>query len=269
MEDYIQVALRQYFIQPSTSPAASSFFFVGKKDGGLRPCIDYRTLNSQTVKLPYPFPLVPAALEELRGAHIFSKLDLRSAYNLICIREGDEWKPAFITPSGHYEYKVMPYGLSNSPSIFQSFMNEVFREFLHRFVIVYIDDILLYSWNLAEHRHHVTKVLQWLTQHRLYLKQEKCEFHHSTACSLHCSPPSCEVSPSPCPGTPMPTKPKRISRKRSARPPSCVIPTRKDLSWWKWTLQPPESGPCCPNSSASLLASTLAHISPRNCPQRR
>ncbi len=180
MEDYIQEALRQDFIRPSTSPAASSFFFVSKKDGGLRPCIDYRTLNSQTVKLPYPLPLVPTALEELRGARIFSKLDLRSAYNLSRIREGDEWKTAFITPSGHYEYKVMPYGLSNSPSIFQSFMNEVFREFLHHFVIVYIDDILIYSRNLAEHRHHVTQVLQRLRQHHLYLKMEKCEFHRST-----------------------------------------------------------------------------------------
>ncbi len=98
MEDYIREALQQGFIQPSTSPAASSFFFVGKKDGGLRPCIDYRMLNSQTVKLPYPLPLVPAALEELRGARIFSKLDLRSAYNLVRIREDDEWKTAFITP---------------------------------------------------------------------------------------------------------------------------------------------------------------------------
>ncbi len=178
MEDYIQEALRQDFIQPSTSPAASSFF-VDKKDGGLRPCIDYRTLNSQTVKLPYPLPLVPTALEELRGARIFSNLDLRSAYNLIHIRKGDEWKTAFITPSDHDENKVMLYGLSNSPSIFQSFMNEVFREFLH-FVIVYIDDILIYSWNLAEHRHHMTQVLQWLRQHHLYLKMEKCEFHHST-----------------------------------------------------------------------------------------
>ncbi len=136
MENYIKEALRQGFIRPSTSPTASSFFFVLKKDGGLRPCIDYRALNEHTVKLPYPLPLVPAALEELRGAHILSKLDLRSAYNLIRIREGDEWKMVFITPAGHYEYQVMPYGLSNSPSVFQGFMNEVFREFLHRFVIV-------------------------------------------------------------------------------------------------------------------------------------
>ncbi|KAK3549630.1 hypothetical protein QTP86_005375 [Hemibagrus guttatus] len=92
MEEYISEALQQGFIRSSTSPAASSFFFVAKKDGGLRPCIDYCVLNSQMVKFAYPLPLVPASLEELRGAHIFSKLDLRSAYNLICIRWGDEWK---------------------------------------------------------------------------------------------------------------------------------------------------------------------------------
>ncbi len=107
---------------PSTSPAASSFFFVAKKDGGLRPCIDYRTLNKITVKFRYPLPLVPAALEHLRGARVFTKLDLRSAYNLVRIREGDEWKTAFVTPTGHYEYCVMPYGLVNAPSVFQDFI---------------------------------------------------------------------------------------------------------------------------------------------------
>ncbi|KAL0162387.1 hypothetical protein M9458_041783, partial [Cirrhinus mrigala] len=108
-----------------------------------------------TIKFTYPFPLVPATLEELRGAKVFTKLD--SAYNLIRIRKGDEWKMAFITPSRHYEYRVMPYGLSNSPSIFQSFMNEIFRDMLNRFVIIYIDDILIYSPNLKEHHHHVTR----------------------------------------------------------------------------------------------------------------
>ncbi len=112
MEDYIKEALQQGFIRPSTSPSTSSFF-VSKKDGSLRPCIDYQTLNDHTIKLPYPLPLVPAALEELRGASIFLKLDLLSAYNLVHIREGDEWKTAFITPSGHYKYHVIPYGLSN------------------------------------------------------------------------------------------------------------------------------------------------------------
>ncbi|KAL0149750.1 hypothetical protein M9458_054940, partial [Cirrhinus mrigala] len=180
MEAYIEEALKQEFIRPSTSPAASSFFFVGKKDGGLRPCIDYRQLNSQIVQQPYPLPLVPAALEELRGARIFTKLDLRSAYNLIRIRKGDEWKTAFVTPTGHYEYQVMPYGLSISPSVFQTFMNEVFWEFLHQFVVVYIDDILIYSRNQAEHRQHVLQVLQKLRQHSLFLKLEKCEFHQPT-----------------------------------------------------------------------------------------
>ncbi|KAI5628755.1 hypothetical protein C0J50_0089, partial [Silurus asotus] len=125
MEGYIQQALRQGFITQSSSPAASSFFFVAKKDGGLCPCIDYRGLNAQIALLPYPLPLVPAALEELREARIFTKLDLRSAYNLVRIREGDEWKTAFITPSGHYEYRVMPYGLFIAPAVFQNCMNEV------------------------------------------------------------------------------------------------------------------------------------------------
>ncbi|KAL0187600.1 hypothetical protein M9458_014699 [Cirrhinus mrigala] len=102
---------------------------------------------------------------------------LRSAYNLVRVRAGDEWKTAFVTPTGHYEYQVMPYGLSISPSVFQTFMNEVFREFLHRFVMVYIDDILICSRNMAKHHQHIQQVLHKLRQHNLYLKLEKCEFH--------------------------------------------------------------------------------------------
>ncbi|KAK3508085.1 hypothetical protein QTP70_013157 [Hemibagrus guttatus] len=177
MEEYIKEALAQGYIRPSTSPTASSFFFVVKKDGGLRPCIDYHALNRITVKFRYPLPLVPAALEHLQGATIFTKLDLRSAYNLIRIREGDRWKTAFITPTGHYEYLVMPYGLANAPSVFQDFIHEVLREFLHRFVLVYIDDILIYSQNLAEHRHHVAEVVECLRKFQLFLKAEKCSFH--------------------------------------------------------------------------------------------
>ncbi|KAK3511404.1 hypothetical protein QTP70_007228 [Hemibagrus guttatus] len=180
MEEYIKEALDQGYIRPSTSPAASSFFFVAKKDGGLRPCIDYRALNRITVKFRYPLPLVPSALEHLRGATIFTKLDLHSAYNLIWIREGDEWKTAFITPTGHYEYLVMPYGLANAPSVFQDFIHEVLREFLHRFVLVYIDDILIYSRNLAEHCQHVAKVLERLRKFQLFLKAEKCSFHQTS-----------------------------------------------------------------------------------------
>ncbi|KAK3510954.1 hypothetical protein QTP70_027807, partial [Hemibagrus guttatus] len=168
MEEYIKEALSQGYIRQSTSPAASSFFFVAKKDGGLRPCIDYRALNKITVKFRYPLPLIPSVLERLRGATVFTKLDLRSAYNLIRIREGDEWKTAFVTPTGHYEYLVMPYGLVNAPSMFQDFMHAVPREFLH------------YSRSMAEHRRHVEEVLQWLRDYHLFLKAEKCVFHQSS-----------------------------------------------------------------------------------------
>ncbi|KAK3519931.1 hypothetical protein QTP70_008026 [Hemibagrus guttatus] len=180
MEEYIKEALAQGYICPSTSPAASSFFFVAKKDGGLRPCIDYRALNKITVKFRYPLPLVPAALERLRDATVFTKLDLRSAYNLIRIRKGDEWKTAFVTPTGHYEYRVMPYGLANAPSVFQDFMHEVLRDFLHKFVVVYIDDILIYSRSMADHQRHVAEVLHRLRDHNLFLKAEKCLFHQPT-----------------------------------------------------------------------------------------
>ncbi len=153
---------------------------MAKKDGGLRPCIDYRALNKITVKFRYPLPLVPAALEQLRRARVFTKLDLRSAYNLIRIREGDEWKTAFVTPTGHYEYRVMPYGLANAPSVFQDFMHEVLWEFFHQFVLVYIDDILIYSRSEAEHHQHVAEVLQRLRKNNLFLKAEKCSFHQSS-----------------------------------------------------------------------------------------
>ncbi|KAK3564749.1 hypothetical protein QTP86_024968, partial [Hemibagrus guttatus] len=180
MEEYIQEALTQGYIRPSTSPAASGFFFVAKKDGGLCPCIDYRALNQITVKFRYPLPLVPAVLERLHGATIFTKLDLRSAYNLIRIREGDEWKTAFVTPTGNYEYLVMPYGLANAPSVFQDFMHTVLRGFLHKCVLIYIDDILIYSRSLAEHHQHVREVLQRFRDYQLFLKAEKCAFHQSS-----------------------------------------------------------------------------------------
>ncbi len=174
MKLYIEEELAKGFIRSSTSPASARFFV--KKDGGLRPCIDYRGLNDITIKYRYPLPLVPAALEQLRRAKYYTKLDLRNAYNLVRIREGDEWKTAFSTTSGHYEYLVMPFGLANSPSVFQSFMNDVFRDMLDRWVIVYIDNILIYSNTLEEHIRHVRLVLKRLMQYQLYAKAEKCEF---------------------------------------------------------------------------------------------
>ncbi len=184
MNHYIQEELTKGFIRPSTSPASAGFFFVKKKGGDLRPCIDYRGLNEITVKCWYPLPLVPSALEQLRSAQFFTKLDLRCAYNLIRIPEGDEWKTAFSTTSGHYEYRVMPFGLVNSPSVFQSFINDVFRDMLDHYVIVYIDDILVYSETLQEHVHHVRSVLQRLIKYQLYAKLEKCEFHTTSVAFL-------------------------------------------------------------------------------------
>ncbi len=175
MEEYIEEAMNSGFIRPSTSPAAAGFFFVEKKDGGLRPCIDYRGLNNVTVKFRYPLPLVPSALDNY--VRPGSKLDLRSAYNLIRICEGDEWKTAFLTTMGHYEYRVMPYGLANAPAVFQSFINEIFRDLLNQCVVAYIDDILIYSKSEPEHIQHVKTVLSRLLDNQLYIKAEKCEFH--------------------------------------------------------------------------------------------
>ncbi len=137
-----------------------------------------------TIKFRYPLPLVPAALEQLRQAKYFTKLDLRSAYNLIRIREGDEWKTVFSTSTGHYEYCVMPFGLANSPSVFQSFMNDIFRDMLDRRVLVYIDYILVFSDSFDEHIQHVGAVLKRLMQHQLYVKTEKCEFHQTQVAFL-------------------------------------------------------------------------------------
>ncbi|KAI7795689.1 hypothetical protein IRJ41_003218 [Triplophysa rosa] len=183
MESYIKEEVSKGFIQPSTSPASAGFFFGKKKDGGLRPCIDYRALNDITVKFRYPLPLVPPALEQLQRAKCFSKLYLRNAY-LIRIKEGDDWKTAFSTSTGHYEYLVMPFGLANAPSVFQSFINDVFRDLLNRFVIVYIEDILVFSNSYQEHIQHVRKVLQRLIEHQLYAKVEKCEFHQTSTSFL-------------------------------------------------------------------------------------
>ncbi|KAK3533738.1 hypothetical protein QTP70_025055 [Hemibagrus guttatus] len=152
MEEYIETTLAAGHIRPSTSPAAAGFFFV--------------------------------ALEQLRGARIFTKLDLRSTYNLVRIKKGDEWKTTFHTTHGHYEYRVMPFGLTNAPAVFQALINGVFQDLLGKWVIAYIDDILMYSASPEEHVLHVREVLFRLQQHHLYVKLEKCEFHRATVTFL-------------------------------------------------------------------------------------
>ena len=121
-------------------------------------------------------PLIDSAFVPLRGATIFTKLDLRNAYHLVRIREGDEWKTGFTTPLGHFEYLVMPFGLTNAPAVFQTLV-DILRDMLHQFVFVYLDDILIFSRSLAEHKLHVRQVLQRLLENRLFVKAEKCEFH--------------------------------------------------------------------------------------------
>uniref|UniRef100_A0A3B3DGY8 Gypsy retrotransposon integrase-like protein 1 n=1 Tax=Oryzias melastigma TaxID=30732 RepID=A0A3B3DGY8_ORYME len=184
MQEYIEDALASGLIRPSSSPAGAGFFFVKKKDGGLRPCIDYRGLNQITIKNRYPLPLISSAFELLQGACIFSKLDLRNAYHLIRVREGDEWKTAFNTQAGHYEYLVMPFGLTNAPAIFQNMVNDVLGDMVNKFVFVYLDDILIFSRSETEHIKHVRQVLQRLLQNKLFVKAEKCEFHTPTTSFL-------------------------------------------------------------------------------------
>lgn len=157
--------------------AGAGFFFVAKKDKTLRPCIDYRALNAITIRNRYPLPLISSAFELLHNAKVFSRLDLRNAYHLVRIREGDEWKTAFNTPSGHYEYLVMPFGLTNAPAVFQGLVNNVLRDMLNVFVFVYLDDILIFSPDEQSHVGHVRRVLQRLLENQLFVKAEKCVFH--------------------------------------------------------------------------------------------
>uniref|UniRef100_A0A8C5LLF5 ribonuclease H n=1 Tax=Leptobrachium leishanense TaxID=445787 RepID=A0A8C5LLF5_9ANUR len=164
LKEYIDENLTKGFIRPSTSTAGAPIFFVGKKDGGLRSCIDYRALNNVTIKNKYPLPLITELMDRLKDAKYFTKLDLKGAYNLVRIKSGHEWKTAFRSRYGHYEYLVMPYGLCNAPATFQRFLNDIFREILDVYVIIYLDDILIFSSSLSEHQDHVTSVLKKLRE---------------------------------------------------------------------------------------------------------
>ena len=163
-------------IRPSTSPYGAPILFVRKKDGTFRMVIDYRALNKLTIKNKYPLPRIEELLDRLHGASCFSKLDLASGYYQIRVAEDDIPKTAFRTRYGSYEYVVMPMGLTNAPATFQRLMNDVFRPFLDEFVIVYLDDILVFSKTKEEHLQHLQAVFEKLREHRLYAKISKCEF---------------------------------------------------------------------------------------------
>ncbi|KAK1608773.1 hypothetical protein QYE76_032446 [Lolium multiflorum] len=164
------------FIQESISPWGSPVIFVDKRDGGRRMCGDYRNLNNVTIKNKYPLPRIQDLFDQVRGAGVFSKIDLRSGYHQIKIKKEDVPKTAFVSRYGHHEYLVVPFGLTNAPAIFMNLMNKIFMPYLDKFVIVFIDDILIYSKDKAEHAEHLRIVLQTLREHQLYAKFSKCEF---------------------------------------------------------------------------------------------
>ncbi|KAL5551368.1 hypothetical protein UlMin_001544 [Ulmus minor] len=176
LQAQLQDLLDKRFIRPSHSPWGAPVLFVKKKDGTLRMCIDYRELNKVTIKNRYPLPRIDDLFDQLKGATIFSKIDLRSGYHQLKIKEEDVPKSAFRTRYGHYEFLVMTFGLTNAPAAFMDLMNRVFKEFLDKFVIVFIDDILIYSKTKEEHEEHLRITLRTLEEHKLYAKFSKCEF---------------------------------------------------------------------------------------------
>nr|CAE02265.2 OSJNBb0049I21.5 [Oryza sativa Japonica Group] len=164
------------FVRPSSSPWGAPVLFVKKKDGSMRMCVDYRSLNEVTIKNKYPLPRIDDLFDQLKGAKVFSKIDLRSGYHQLKIRTGDIPKTAFSTRYGLYKFTVMSFGLTNAPAYFMNLMNKVFMDYLDKFMVVFIDDILIYSKDEEEHAEHLRLVLEKLRKHKLYAKFSKCEF---------------------------------------------------------------------------------------------
>ena len=164
------------FIRPSKSPYGAPILFQKKHDGSLRLCIDYRALNKLTVKNKYPIPWIDDLFDQLGKARWFSKLDLRSGYYQVRVKEEDIEKTACVTRYGSFEYLVMPFGLTNAPATFCALMQRVLHDFIDKFMVVYLDDIIVYSQMLDEHVEHLRQVFSTLRQHQLFVKKEKCVF---------------------------------------------------------------------------------------------
>ncbi|GKB30067.1 putative reverse transcriptase domain-containing protein [Tanacetum coccineum] len=176
LSNQLQELLEKGFIRPSSSPWGAPVLFVKKKDGTFRMCIDYRELNKLTIKNRYPLPRIDDLFDQLEDSNMYSKIDLRSGYHQLCIREEDIPITEFRTRYGHYEFQVMPFGLTNAPAVFMDLMNRVCKPYLDKFVIVFIDDILIYSKNKEEHEEHLKIILHLLKEEKLYAKFSKCDF---------------------------------------------------------------------------------------------
>ncbi|PWA90937.1 reverse transcriptase domain-containing protein [Artemisia annua] len=176
LSEQLQELTDRGFIRPSTSLWEAPVLFVKKKDGSMRMCIDYRGLNKLTIKNRYPLPWIDDFFDQLQGSSVYSKIDLRSGYHQLRVREEDIPKTAFRKRYGHYEFQVMPFGLTNAPAVFMDLMNRVCKPYLDKFVIVFIDDILIYSRNEEEHAKHLRIILELLKTEKLYAKFSKCEF---------------------------------------------------------------------------------------------
>ncbi|GJU19154.1 putative reverse transcriptase domain-containing protein [Tanacetum coccineum] len=173
-QEQLQELSDKGFIRPSSSPWGAPVLFVKKKDGAFWMCIDYRELNKLTVKNRYPLPRIDDLFDQLQGSSVYSKIDLRSGYHQLRVQEEDILKTAFRTRYGHYEFQVMPFGLTNAPTVFMDLMNRVYKPYLDKFVIVFIDDILIYSKSKQEHEEHLKLILELLKKEELYAKFSKC-----------------------------------------------------------------------------------------------
>jgi transposase InsO family protein len=278
LDAFLQENLDSGRIRPSKSPMASPVFFIKKKDGALRLVQDYRALNAITVKNKYPLPLISELITQLRGAKYFTKLDVRWGFNNVRMKPGDEWKAAFRTNRGLFEPLVMFFGLTNSPATFQTMMNDIFRDLvMEGVVVVYLDDILIFTETLEEHREVTRRVLALLQEHKLFLKPDKCEFEKTKVeyLGVIVSHNSVEMDPAKVAGVsewPVPSNKKEVQSflgftnfyrrfirdfSQHARP--LFDLTRNDVKW-RWTSEEQSAF----DSLKSAVTSTPILASPDN-----